>query len=195
MTWSHYAGIKSNNCLGHRGNFQTVMLVPYLLVTQLTTMMQKHFLTSSHSASAGGIVFFFISVMVRSFCFNNWTLRLFVTSIIMDNSLRTLWYLWSFFNTLTPNPFLHPTNNVGHVYSHFSLSFNIAKGERKENCHKISKAWTVSWEQLEIKENYEYCSTFPTTLNLSRVIWILGFMTTVFSPFIPRLLSILDTIR
>ena len=39
MSRSHYAGIKSSNFLGHRGNFQTGMLVPNLLVTQLTDMM------------------------------------------------------------------------------------------------------------------------------------------------------------
>ena len=58
MSRSHYAGIKSSNFLGHRGNFQTRMLVPYLLVTQLTTMMQEHFLKSSHSVCARGIIFF-----------------------------------------------------------------------------------------------------------------------------------------
>ena len=59
------------------------MLVPYLLVTQLTTMMQKHFLKSSHSACAVGIIFSYVTI--RSFCFVNWSLRLFVTSIIMNN--------------------------------------------------------------------------------------------------------------
>ena len=46
-------------------------------------MMQKHFLKSSHSACARGIIFSYVTI--RSFCFVNWSLRLFVTSIIMNN--------------------------------------------------------------------------------------------------------------
>ena len=170
MPRSHYTGIKSSNFLGH----------PYLLVTQLSTMMQKHFLKSSHSACARGIIFLYVTI--RSFCFVNWSLRLFVTSIIMDNSLGTLSHCGVCFNAHMPNPYLHPTNNFGQVYLHFFPSFNIVKGGRRENCNKISKACTVLWGQSEIKENYEYCMTVPTTF-LSRVVWILGLMTTMFSPF------------
>lgn len=191
MSRSHYAGIKSN-ILGHRGNFQTEMLVPYLLVTQLTTMMQENFLKSSHSVCARGIIFFIChdSVFFATF-FGNWSLRWFVTWTIVLGHFRIC---GAFFNTHMPNPFLHPKNNVGHASPHFFPNFNIVKGGRRDNCNKISEACNVLWGKLEIKQNYEHWSTFPTIF-LSRVVWILGFRTTMFSPFIPRLLSILDTIR
>lgn len=190
MSRSHYAGIKSSNFLGHRGNFQTGMLVPYLLVTQLTTMMQEHFLKSSHSVCARGIIFFYMS-RFDLFCFGNWSLRWFVTWTIVLGRFRIC---GAFFNTHMPNPFLRPKHNVGHASPHFFPNFNIVKGGRRDNCNKISEACNVLWGKLEIKQNYEHWSTFPTIF-LSRVVWILGFRTTMFSPFNPRLLSILDTIR
>ena len=189
MSRSHYAGIKSSNFLGHRGNFQTGMLVPYLLVTQLTTMMQEHFLKSSHSVCARGIIFLYVTI--RSFLL--WQL---IASLIchMDNSLGTLSHLWSFFQ-YTHAQLLSPSQKQRWTcVSTFFPNFNIVKGRRRDNCNKISEACNVLWGKLEIKQNYEHWSTFPTIF-LSRVVWTLGFRTTMFSPFIPRLLSILDTIR
>ena len=99
MSRSHYAGINSSNLLGHRGNFQTEMLVPYLFVTQLTTMVQEYFLKSSHSVCARGIIFLYVTI--RSVLL--WQL---IASLIchMDNSPRTLSHLWSFFQYTHAQP-------------------------------------------------------------------------------------------
>ena len=190
MSRSHYAGIKSNNFLGHRGNFQTGMLVPYLLVTQLTTMMQEHFLKSSHSVCARGIIFFI--------CHDSIFFALAADRFVDLSHGQWSWDTFAFVELFSihtcPTPSSIPKNNVGHASAHFFPNFNIVKGGRRDNCNKISEACNVLWGKLEIKQNYEYCNTFPTIF-LSRVVWILGFRTTMFSPFIPRLLSILDTIR
>ena len=127
MSRSHYAGIKSSNFLGHRGNFQTGMLVPNLLVTQLTGMMQEHFLKSNHSACARGIIFFYMSR------FNLFALA---TDRFVYLSHRRSWTIvlghfricGAFFNTHMPNPFLHPKNNVGHVSPHFFSEFQHCEG-------------------------------------------------------------------
>ena len=142
MSRSHYAGTKSSNFLGHRGNFQTGMLVPNLLVTQLIDMMQEHFLKSNHSACARGIIFFYMSR------FNLFALA---TDRFVFLSHRRSWTIvlghfricGAFFNTHMPNPFLHPKNNVGHASPHFFPNFNIVKGGRRDNCNKISEACNV----------------------------------------------------
>lgn len=142
MSRSHNAGIKSSTFLGHRRNFQTGCLFHTCLLRNLPTMMQEHFLTRAVSACARGIIFFLYVTIL--FCFALATDRFVYLShlrswtIVLGHSR----ICGAFFNTHMPNPFLHPTNNVGHV-SNFFPSFNIVKSGRRENCNKISKACTV----------------------------------------------------
>ena len=82
---------------------------------------------------------------------------------IMDKSLATLLHFWAFSNSHRPNPSLHSTNNVGHVYPELFLSFNIVQGGGRENSKKNSKRMHCFMRKPRMKEKYEYCITVPRT--------------------------------